>query len=108
PATGRLVADAALHAYLSFWLGEPCPGNGRINASAKRTTMSPITSRFGQEMRIKPQWRYPAGWSLPATLFLRKRNTNRHNLDGYWDGCLEGTSEPVDEVLDGRLSNPRE
>jgi len=45
--------------------------------------MSPITTRFGQEMRMKPQWRYPAGWSMPVTLVARKRISNRQNLDGY-------------------------
>src|SRR5438128_12247370 len=57
PAAGRLVADMTLHTVFSFSGGEPCPGNGRIKASAKRTTMSPMRIRFGQEMRMKPQWR---------------------------------------------------
>src|ERR1700693_4373629 len=57
PATGGFVADAALHTLFSCSWGEPCPGNGRISASAKRATISPIRIRFCQEMRMKLQWR---------------------------------------------------
>src|SRR6202022_3658745 len=55
PTCGPLLAAAAFHSFFSFSGDELCPGNGRISASAKKTTMSPIKIRFGQEMRMKPQ-----------------------------------------------------
>src|SRR6202022_1907446 len=55
PAAGRLLADPAFHSFFSFSGDEVCPGKGRTSASAKRATMSPISRRFGQEMRMKPQ-----------------------------------------------------
>src|SRR6266567_3012221 len=47
PAPRRLVVDPALHAFFFSSVGEPCPGNGRISASAKRTSMIPMRRRFG-------------------------------------------------------------
>ena len=50
----------------------PC-GNGSTSATAKSSTMPTITSRFGREMRMNPQWKYVVGESMapPRCEYLR-------------------------------------